>query len=537
MITIALEIFKLVGSIFVDNSAANESISKTDEKAQSLGDKMLKGVGTAAKWGAGLAAGAATGATALFGIANSAAGTMDRIDKLSAKVGMSKKAFQEWDYVLAQNGMDAEKLQVGVKTLTAQMDAAASGNKSAAANFSALGLSIMDASGALKSQEQMTNEAIMALANMENGTEKARLATEMFGKAGIEMMPMLNGGAEGITELKDRAHELGLVMSDEAVTAGVVFGDTLDDVKKTFGAIVTKVGAEVMPMFQSVLDWVLSNMPTIQAVCGAVFGAIKVAVDILFSAISTVYSWIEQYAPMVIEIVEPVALKIVEFWNKQLKPMFDAMITFFNTVLVPAFKLVFTNMIMPIVDAAFQYIIDIWNGTLKPVFNGIIDFLTGVFTGNWKQAFEGLSNIVSGIFNGMISIVKVPLNIIIGVINKFIEGINKIKIPDWVPGIGGKSPKIPTIPLLAKGGNIVEAGRVIVGDAGPEMLDLPAGARVTPLNGKNPIVSEDMTAVVDELKAIRDDLVAIRAAILSATEISWDDRTFARVVRKNVGAV
>ena len=137
----------------------------------------------------------------------------------------------------------------------------------------------------------------------------------------------------------------------------------------------------------------------------------------------------------------------------------------------------------------------------------------------------------------MISIVKVPLNIIIGVINKFIEGINKIKIPDWVPGIGGKSPKIPTIPLLAKGGNIVEAGRVIVGDAGPEMLDLPAGARVTPLNGKNPIVSEDMTAVVDELKAIRDDLVAIRAAILSATEISWDDRTFARVVRKNVGAV
>ncbi len=537
MITIALEIFKLVGSIFVDNSAANESISKTDEKAQSLGDKMLKGVGTAAKWGAGLAAGAATGAAALYGVAAKAAGVTDNIDKMSQKIGISRQAYQELDFICSQSGASVDNLKAGMKTLTGQIQSAANGSKTATSAFKQLGISWEDGNGNLKDQEAMMWEAFGALQSMENQTQKAALASDLFGKAGTELMPMLNGASGSIEAMKQQAHDLGLVLSDEAVDSGVKFTDTIDQVKRSFSAIVSEIGVSVMPMFQSALQWVVDNMPTIRAVCEVVFDAIKVAVEILWNVISTVYDWIEQYVPMIIEIVEPVALKIVEFWNKQLKPMFDAMITFFNTVLVPAFKLVFTNMIMPIVDAAFKYIIDIWNGTLKPVFNGIIDFLTGVFTGNWKQAFEGLSNIVSGIFNGMISIVKVPLNIIIGVINKFIEGINKIKIPDWVPGIGGKSPKIPTIPLLAKGGNIVEAGRVIVGDAGPEMLDLPAGARVTPLNGKNPIVGEDMTAVVEELKAMRDDLVAIRAAILLDKEISWDNRTFARVVRKNVGAV
>lgn len=281
----ALEIFKLFGSIMVNNEDANKSISKTDEKAEGLGKKFLSGVGTAAKWGAGIAAAAGAGATAMFGMAQKSSETADRIDKLSNKIGISKQGFQEWDYIMGQNGMDVEKLQVGVKTLVTQMDAAAGGSKTAGEAFSKLGLSWEDGNGNLKNQEQMMNESILALANMENGTEKARLATQLFGKAGTEMMPMLNNGAEGIEELKNRAHDLGLVIGDDAVDAGVKFGDTLDDVKASFGMVATKIGVQVMPIIQKLMDFLLNHMPEIQSVLSVVFRVIEFFV-------SSIIGWI-----------------------------------------------------------------------------------------------------------------------------------------------------------------------------------------------------------------------------------------------------
>ena len=164
----AIEIFKLMGSILVNNDAANESISKTDEKAEGLGSKFVKGVGTAAKWGAAIAGAAVAGGTALLGMATKSAEVTDRIDKLSNKIGISKQGFQEWDYIMGQNGMDVEKLQVGVKTLVSQMDAASSGSKNATEAFNKLGLAWQDGNGKLKNQEVMMNEAMLALAGMEN---------------------------------------------------------------------------------------------------------------------------------------------------------------------------------------------------------------------------------------------------------------------------------------------------------------------------------------------------------------------------------
>ena len=111
-----------------------------------------------------------------------------------------------------------------------------------------LGLSAID-STAMKSQEQMFDDTVTALMRLPEGAEKSRLAFELFGKAGTELMPMLNGAEGSVEALKERANELGLVMSDEAVDAGVLFGDTMDDLKGAFTSLGTKLGAEVMPMF------------------------------------------------------------------------------------------------------------------------------------------------------------------------------------------------------------------------------------------------------------------------------------------------
>lgn len=92
--------------------------------------------------------------------------------------------------------------------------------------------------------------------------------------------------------------------------------------------------------------------------------------------------------------------------------------------------------------------------SVKQIFGGIIDFIAGVFTGDWSRAWKGVVSIFDGIVSGIASIFKTPLNWIIGGINDFINGINNISIPDWVPVVGGLGFNIPNIPYLAQGGYV-----------------------------------------------------------------------------------
>lgn len=371
----------------MDSSQADKAIDSTGKKGEGLGSKL----GGAAKVVGGAMLGMGTaiagGGVALLGVAKNASTVSDRVDKMSAKMGISKKGFQEWSYVMAQNGMDIDKMQVGMKTLVAQMGGAATGNKKSAASFKELGVSVTDSKGKLKDQEVMMNEVIMKLAQMPEGTEKARLATLLFGKSGVEMAPMLATGAKGIQDLKDRSHELGLVMSDEAVTAGVVFGDTMDDVTSSLGMVATNVGTAVMPIIQTFLDWLLSNMPMIQAVMSTVFGAIQSlvtgAVDVfskyLMPTFQAIYDWVQVNWPM----IQAVVSAAFDANKKSIQTVIDI----FNLYLMPVFRAILDWVIInwPMIQATLQtafdaikravaIAVDVFNLYLLPAFRSIYDW-------------------------------------------------------------------------------------------------------------------------------------------------------------------
>jgi len=568
-----MEIFKLFGSIFVNTDAADESMKKTEKGAESIATKLSSGIQTAAKWGTAIVASAAATTTAVVGLATDAAGTADEIDKMSQKIGISNEAYQEWSYVMGQNGMDVEKLSVGMKTLVSQMDSAASGTASAQENFDKLGISIYDASNKLKDQETILNETMHALADMENGTEKSRLATELFGKAGIEMMPMLNQGSVAMDELTQRAHDLGLVMSDDAVSAGVTLGDTIDDIKQSFSMIATNLGSAVIPIIQQFADLIIANMPLIQESIGAlapiladvVSTFLPIITELAQTLLPIVVDLINQLLPVITEIATAILPVFVQLINMLLPPLIEiiqavlpllvsiiqALMPVLNTIislLTPILDL-FMSLIAPIVElvtAAITPLIEILaeliNDILKPfipiieflakvltvtlgaalkgltsvidgimqAFGGLIDFITGVFSGNWKKAWQGIVDIFSGIFSGIVNIIKAPINAIISGINSVFSAIGTIEIPDWVPVIGGASFSLPQIPMLWKGGNVVDEGTVLVGEKGPELLELPRGARVTPLSGKDGVQELDynmlMKIIVEALRMVIPEL-------------------------------
>lgn len=281
-----MELFKLFGTIAVKNTEANSAIDTTTDKAQSASGKLsqafqnagtkISGVGSTITKGmavVGTAVGA--GATAVFKFAEKSASAADTVDKMSQKIGISREAYQELDFICSQSGTSVDTLQMGIKTLTNQMQSAADGTSSAVGMFDKLGVSIYDNNDQLKNQETMMWEAMNALQNMKNQTEKAALANDLFGRSGSELMPLLNGASGSIDNMRQQAHDLGLVMSNDAVDSGVKLTDTIDQAKRAFTAIAISVGAEFMPMIQQVAQYIVDHIPQIKEKIGIVIQIIK----------------------------------------------------------------------------------------------------------------------------------------------------------------------------------------------------------------------------------------------------------------------
>ena len=140
----------------------------------------------------------------------------------------------------------------------------------------------------------------------------------------------------------------------------------------------------------------------------------------------------------------------INYW----KGLFSILTLLFNNVIKPLAKYVYETL-APSFKSAFEIIKDVLSG-LKTAYIGLMNFITGVFTQDWEKAWNGVKDIFGGVFQSLFALVKSPLNSIIDLVNKLIEGLNKIKIdvPSWVPGLGGKSMgiNIPKIPPLAEGG-------------------------------------------------------------------------------------
>lgn len=173
--------------------------------------------------------------------------------------------------------------------------------------------------------------------------------------------------------------------------------------------------------------------------------------------------------------------KVKQLWTI-VRPVVSKIRDIFGTV----FKLKLAAIMGAAVGLFSSFIGSIGNvaSGVMTALGGIVDFITGVFTCNWKKAWNGVKDIFGGIFKSLVSLAKMPLNGVIGLINGAIEGVNKIgiEIPDWVPKLGGKKFKIdiPQIPMLYKGTANWMGGPAMIHDKGAEIVDLPQGTRVYP---------------------------------------------------------
>lgn len=251
-------------------------------------------------------------------------------------------------------------------------------------------------------------------------------------------------------------------------------GNAIKKVLTKCGVDMTKFGAKINNIKTRVSS-IINNLKTI---FGAVFGAIGKVVRAAANVVANIFgkkiSSTCSTAKAVIIAFKSAAGAAFNFIAGAVK---KAM-----AVIVPVVKVAFSA-IGGAISAAVDSISSIISG-LMTVFDGITTFISGVFTGNWSQAWEGIKTIFGGVFDSLVALCKTPINAVIGIINGAISGLNNINIsiPDWVPGLGGKSfgINIPTIPMLYKGTNNWQGGAAMIHDRGGEIVDLPKGSRVYP---------------------------------------------------------
>lgn len=511
-------IFSLYGSIFIDNEKANTAIDQTTNKGKDSEKSFASSVGSMAKSAVKMGAAIVTGTTAAVGglmaLANKTADTADTFDKSSLRTGLQVEELQRLNYAAGQSGVELSTLEKSAKKLNDRLGEVSEGNSKSAEMFEQLGVSVKNADGTMRSTTDIYNDTIARLADMGDTAEATAIGTDLFGKAFTDMKPLLAEGSEGINELKNRADELGIVMSEDAVNAGVVFGDTLSDIKQALGGLFNSIMSSLIPVIQQVLDLIIQNMPTIQNLIStlalilgnllssllpplmdlaqAIFpilielinqllpfitqiieAILPVIIDLLNMLLPPIMQIVELILPLLLSLIQPL-LPLLQPIFQLLQPFIDVLmallvplIDLINMILPPIINLLtmIINAILPPLQAALNVTASVLTNTfgrafsaLQPIIegvknylNGIITFIKGVFSGNWRQAWEGVKQIFSGIISTITGIFKAPINFIIDGINTFIKGLNKIKIPDWVPGVGGKGLNISLLKKLRVG--------------------------------------------------------------------------------------
>lgn len=377
-------------------------------------------------------------------------------------------------------------------------------------NMDAKELESAFAEGGEKGSEAF-NKIITGLANIKDPLEQNQAGVAIFGTMwedlGADAVLAMANTEGQFNQLTDTMGQIKEIKYDN-------LSDMFEALKRNAEMLLVPLGNALMPILQQIVQFLMDNMPLIEGVIQQIapvitdlFGQLlPPLMQLVQTIMPVIFNLIQQIVPFITQIVQAVLPVFVELLNMLLPPLMQIIeavlpilmqliqallpilqpliellqpiINLFMTLLQPLIELInmilpplitlFTNIIqfiLPALQSALTVVASILGGVFSSAFNSvkgiiesvkntfqnIIDFIKNVFTGNWSAAWENVKNIFSNIISGLGNIFKIPINFIIDGINTFIRGLNGLKIPDWVPGVGGLSLNIPTIPRLKVG--------------------------------------------------------------------------------------
>lgn len=184
----------------------------------------------------------------------SAIDSADQLNKLSQKIGISVEALSTLRFAAQLSDVSLETLQKGIKGLSQSITEANTGIGDGAQVFEALGISAKNADGSMKSTEAVLLQVADVFANLEDGAVKTALAVKLFGKSGMDMIPFLNLGAAGISQLTAEAERLGLKLTTETARSAEAFNDNLTALKASSSSLGISLARDFLPELTNITN-------------------------------------------------------------------------------------------------------------------------------------------------------------------------------------------------------------------------------------------------------------------------------------------
>jgi lambda family phage tail tape measure protein len=242
-----------LGSLVVSLTAETAQFTAALDKASYTAEKNFRNISSFAKTAAGSLA-ALYGASSIVGFVKTQIDAADATGKMAQKVGISVEELSKLQYAAKLADVDTGQLQVGLVKLSKGMVEAANGTGQARNALSAMGISVKNTDGTLKSSSTVLGEIADKFSTYEDSANKTAIATQLFGKSGAELIPLLNAGSKGIKESADELERFGAVITEKAAIQAERFNDNLTRLS-TVGSVVGKtIANEVIPYLNQLAE-------------------------------------------------------------------------------------------------------------------------------------------------------------------------------------------------------------------------------------------------------------------------------------------
>lgn len=242
-----------LGSLVVSLTAETAQFTAALDKASYTAEKNFKNISSFAKTAAGSIA-ALYGASSIVGFVKDQIDAADAAGKMAQKVGLSVEELSKLQYAAKLADVDTQQLQTGLVKLSKGMVEAANGTGQARNALSAMGISVKNTDGSLKSSSTVLGEVADKFATYGDSANKTALAVQLFGKSGAELIPLLNAGSAGIKESADELERFGGVISQKAAAEAEKFNDNLTRLSTVGASFGKSIANEVLPYLNQLAD-------------------------------------------------------------------------------------------------------------------------------------------------------------------------------------------------------------------------------------------------------------------------------------------
>lgn len=352
----------------IDTSQIQSLPDSFEEAGKESGDKFKKGF-------SGINIGALAGAGAVVGLgalAVKAGETADRLLDLNNITDISTDTLQEYQYVANQAGVNSEALSVSATKLTQKLGTMNGETDPVSKSFKALGISVKDGLGNLKTGEQLMEEALPLLADMENQTERNAISAQLFGGSYKDLAPILGMGSEKIKELREEANKLGLVKTNQDLVDANAFRQQVDQLKAIAGSIAFDIGKAIQPLLGVLV-------PVIKDLIGLITGALKPVIEALTPVLGRIFDAVGELAGIlgtlladvlgdVASLLEPLGnllVPIIQAVSKVMKEL-SPIITEVVTIVVELVNSLLTAL-EPVLGVILDLFVDLVKIALKPL--------------------------------------------------------------------------------------------------------------------------------------------------------------------------